>query len=294
MKTYALSAYGKNPNAGKSPNGASGRGWGQGWPNCQTSKMVKVVSDVGHSVNVRREIGQLVATLFKITVLRGYDPNPTTLLQTWGFACRAIANTRTASNHSWGLAVDIRATENPYSTTFRSTIPPQVVSDWEKCGFYWGGRYTTKKDTMHFEFIGTPAQVAENLAKALSILASLTGGGGNTPNPPAKPGQVLTMSRIQNMAKGFAAQPTDPAIAEVTALLDWCERLTRQGGFGILHPTDGTETWQRAIRQKAYASAGHYLTSVIINLQKRYHLTADGVFGPKTAAIAAKDGFVIH
>lgn len=182
MTSYPLSAYGSNPNAGKSPNGAASRGWGSGWPNCQTSKMVKVVSDAGHHVNVRREIGQLVATLFQIQVTRGYDPNPGTLLQTWGFACRAIANTRTASNHSWGLAIDNRATENPYSTTFKSTIPPKVVNDWEVCGFYWGGRYTNKKDTMHFEYIGRPADVAGHLAKAKAILKSLQPG-----TPPSKP-----------------------------------------------------------------------------------------------------------
>jgi hypothetical protein len=173
MTSYTKSAYGSNPNAGKSPNGAQGRGWGTGWPNCQSSKMVKVVSDAGHSVNVRREIAELVATLFEIQLIREYDPNPTSLLQTWGFACRAIANTRRASNHSWGLAIDNRATENPYSTTFHSTIPPKVVNDWEVCGFYWGGRYSTKYDTMHFEYIGTPAEVAGHLAKARAILKSL-------------------------------------------------------------------------------------------------------------------------
>lgn len=294
MTTYAIGAYGNNPNAGKSPNGASARGWGSGWPNCQSNKMVKVVSDAGHSVNVRREIGQLVATLFKIQVLRGYDPNPGTLLQTWGFACRAIANTKRASNHSWGLAVDNRATENPYSTTFHSTIPPKVVNDWEMCGFYWGGRYSVKKDTMHFEYIGRPEDVAAHLAKALKILASLTGNSGGSGKPPAKSGTVLTKSRIQNMAKGFPAKDSDPAIDEVTAFLDWCERLTRAGGPPILNGIDGTEVWQRAIRQKQYVAAGNYLKAVIVNFQERYGLEADGIFGPKTAAIAAHDGFVIH
>ena len=298
MTTYPLSAYGSNPNAGKSPNGASGRGWGSGWPNCQTTKMVKVVSDAGHYVLVRREIGTLVATLFKIGLKLGFDPNPTDLLQTWGFACRAIANTRTPSNHSWGLAVDQRATENPYSLTFTCTIPPAVVHAWEVCGFYWGGRYSKKKDTMHFEFIGTPAQVDAYTAKALKMLADLNrpSGGGSATEPPkgSTKGTVLTMSRIQNMAKGFAMKDGDPAYDEVTAFLDWCERLTRAGGPAILNGADGTETWQRAIRQKAYGAAGTYLTAVIRNFQERYKLEVDGIFGPKTAAIAAHDGFIIH
>lgn len=284
---YGKESFGSNPNAGKSPNGAAGRGWGQGWPNCQSSKMVKVVSDAGHAVYVRREIGTLVETLFKITNALGYDPNPTDLLQTWGFACRAIANTKTASNHSWGLAVDIRATENTYSTTFRTTIPPSVVHAWEVCGFYWGGRYSKKFDTMHFEFIGTPSQVAAFTAKALSILGDLT-------RPPRDNGIILHPNRIQNCANGVTLQLDDPAYGEVTAFLNWCERLTRAGGPAILNPTDGTEVWQRAIRQKAWHAAGMYLTAVIINFQKRYRLTPDGIFGPKTAAVAAHDGFVIQ
>lgn len=296
MTTYALSAFGTNPNAGKSPNGAQGRGWGSGWPSCQTDKMVKVLSDDGHYVYVRREIGTLVATLFKISNKLGYDPNPTSLLQTWGFACRAIANTRTASNHSWGLAVDIRSTENPYSKTFRTTIPPIVVHAWEICGFYWGGRYTNKKDTMHFEYIGTPASVAAMTAKALKILGDLNNPSGGTGEPPkgSTKGTVLTKSRIQNCANGFPLQLNDPAYGEVSAFLDWCERLTRAGGPAILNGADGTETWQRAIRQKAYNAAGTYLTAVIRNFQERYNLEVDGIFGPKTAAVAAHDGFVIH
>lgn len=295
MTTYSLSAYGTNPNAGKSPNGAQGRGWGTGWPSCQTDKMVKVVSDDGHAVYVRREIGTLVATLFKIGLKLGFDPNPTDLLQTWGFACRAIANTRTASNHSWGLAVDQRATENPYSTTFRSTIPPKVVNAWEICGFYWGGRYTNKKDTMHFEFIGTPSSVAAYTAKALKLLASLSAPSGGTGEQPSVPkANVLTISRIKNCANGFPLQLNDPAYGEVSAFLDWCERLTRAGGPAILNGADGTEVWQRAIRQKAYGAAGQYLTAVIRNFQERYNLEVDGIFGPKTAAVAAHDGFIIH
>jgi hypothetical protein len=221
MTNYPIGAYGPNPNAGKSPNGASGRGWGEGWPNCQTSKMVKVVSDEGHTVNVRREIGTLVATLFQIQNIRGYDPNPGTLLQTWGFACRAIANTKRASNHSWGLAIDNRATENPYSTTFSSTIPPKVVNDWEVCGFYWGGRYTVKKDTMHFEYIGRPADVAGHLTKARAILKSLMPPTSPSTPPEGKPVTDYTPEQLRAMmygenahyAKDFWVAPTGTGTA---------------------------------------------------------------------------------
>jgi D-alanyl-D-alanine carboxypeptidase len=106
MTTYSRSDYGTNPNAGKSRNNAAERGWGAGWPNAQTARMAKV-GKAGVTVYVRREIAPLVAVLldnterlFKYDIKKG---------QTWGFANRPIRGTRTPSNHSWGLAVDINS-----------------------------------------------------------------------------------------------------------------------------------------------------------------------------------------
>jgi hypothetical protein len=295
MTNYSRSAYGSNPNAGKERNNAQQRGWGPGWPNCQSSKWVKVTNG-DHSVVVRREIATLVATLLKITALMSYDINPRGQVnQTWGAACRAIRGTNTASNHSWALAVDINSLSNPMSTTFKSNIPPAVVHAWEVCGWYWGGRYTKRFDTMHFEFVGTPAQVALYTAKAVAILANLT----KTPTkPPAQnptTGATIHKSRIQNMAKGFRPAAGDPAIQEVIIFLEWCERLTAAGGPAILYE-GGSESWQRAIRQGAYDAAGRLLTAAIRNLQERYSPKAgpvDGIFGAKTAAIMAGDGYNI-
>jgi len=97
----------------------------------------------------------------------------------WGFACRAISGTSTASNHSWGLAVDLNAPRNPYASadwhrhnasSRNSTfpfglrivcdMPEPMISEWERAGFTWGGRYRNRPDPMHFDFGGTPAQMA--------------------------------------------------------------------------------------------------------------------------------------
>ena len=168
MPFHNRADYGPNPHAGAARNNAQARGWGSGWPNCKASKQVNV-GKAGVNVQVRRELADLVAVLFAATEKRyGYDIKPG---QTFGFACRPIRGTKTASNHSWGLAVDINSKTNPMQSTFKSNLPPKMVRMWEACGFYWGGRYTDRPDAMHFEYIFRPADVPRHLKKAKSFLA---------------------------------------------------------------------------------------------------------------------------
>jgi hypothetical protein len=169
---YSRSAYGSNPLAGASRNNAAARGWGPGWPDAQESKMI-TVSGGGVKVRVRREIGPLVSTLLNVTVKLGYPLKPGAC---WGFANRAIRGTQTASNHSWGLAVDLNAEDNPMGSTLITNIPPGVIHAWESCGFYWGGRYLNRPDAMHLEYVRRPADVLADLARAEKLL-----------DPPRKP-----------------------------------------------------------------------------------------------------------
>ncbi len=165
------SAYGSNPHTGANRNNAQARGWGRGWPNAQPEKM-KTVRAAGVAVSVRREVAELVEVLLVATEELGYNVKPGNVAGggTWGFADRPIRGTRTPSNHSWGLAVDINSSVNPMQSTFRSDIPPAVVKMWEACGWYWGGRYTRTPDTMHFEYLGKPSSVEGDLAKARGFL----------------------------------------------------------------------------------------------------------------------------
>ncbi|MFZ4812184.1 MAG: peptidoglycan-binding protein, partial [Ilumatobacteraceae bacterium] len=107
------------------------------------------------------------------------------------YAFRCTSNSRKScegqtidqlSNHAYGLAVDLNTTANPEltysgingatacSTPIRSDIPMWVVRAAERWGLYWGGygwnggcstptqwRASILRDTMHFEFRGTPA-----------------------------------------------------------------------------------------------------------------------------------------
>ena len=161
MTYYPISAYGVNVNQGKNDTDAQQRGWGRGWPNCQPLNMVTITS-AGETLKIHKTIKDLVVTLMNNTERKyGY---PITVA--YGYACRNIAGQDIASNHSWGLAVDINPARNPQSTTLRSEIPPAAVKMWEACGFYWGGRYVITKDAMHFEYIFRPSDVPADLVQA--------------------------------------------------------------------------------------------------------------------------------
>lgn len=288
------SPFGANINAGRERNNAQERGWGPGWPNCQSSRWVKVTNG-DHAVVVRREIAELVLTLFKITAKLGYDINPRgEVNQTWGAACRPIRGTRTASNHSWALAVDINSLHNPMGSVFRTNLLPSVVHAWETCGFYWGGRYMNRPDTMHMEYIGRPSDVAADLADAKRILNLLL----NPPKAPSvRPPATISMSVIQSAANGGKLVPGTWQYNDVDTFYAWAVRLTQQGGVFVASQAN-RETWQRAIRQEEYAAAGRQFKAAVANVQRRFSkawgLEVDGIFGPKTAAVMAKFGYIIQ
>ena len=167
--------------------------WGSGWPNCQSGKINKnfVVKTVQGNVRfpggIRFEIEDLVRRLVQETAKRGYrfgnpdDPS----YGCWGFNCRAISGTNKPSNHSWGLAVDINAPRNPYTSPLRTDMPGWMPDLWNSYGFRWGGDYTTaRKDAMHYEFLGSVAEAKSQTAKAV---ANNLGESGAIPLPPAPP-----------------------------------------------------------------------------------------------------------
>jgi hypothetical protein len=69
----------------------------------------------------------------------------------------------TLSFHSYGCAIDINASDNPHvksgdprKATNPYRVPQEVVNIFQKYGWDWGGYFTTSKDYMHFEYLGTP------------------------------------------------------------------------------------------------------------------------------------------
>lgn len=159
---------------------AESRGWGKGWPTARDADQVRISRPGATAVaaSVHRGIAPLVAEgLRRTEELAQYD-----VRMLGGYASRPIrGSTTTPSNHSWGLAIDINWDKNPMvSGALVTDMPAPMVAIWKGLGFGWGGDYKTRKDAMHFEFLGTPAQAAAiggNLGLAHLVGAGASSGG---------------------------------------------------------------------------------------------------------------------
>lgn len=165
--------------------------WGSGYPNCQPNQIITSFSVDGTKFpgGIRRELAELVSRLVRETKNRGYkfgnssDPS----YGCWGYSCRAIAGSRTPSNHSWGLAVDINAPTNPYTSPLKTDMPGWMRDLWKSYGFRWGGDYSGRKDAMHYEFMGSVADAANYTNRAVKVNLGGRGGGGTPPTPTPTP-----------------------------------------------------------------------------------------------------------
>ena len=96
----------------------------------------------------------------------------------WGWGIRKIrGSTSTWSNHSWGLAVDLNAPRWPLGSNARPPNAAVFKQVADRLMFRWGAYYDGRRDPMHLEFMGTPAD-------ARRLVAQLT--------PPAQEDQMLT------------------------------------------------------------------------------------------------------
>lgn len=92
--------------------------------------------------------------------------------ETCAYVWKNIIGTGTVSQHSYGLAIDVNWNDNPcfYNTDVDVTngyggyrpdknkysVTQKVINIWKAHGFYWGGDWTGKKDTMHFSYTEKP------------------------------------------------------------------------------------------------------------------------------------------
>ena len=78
------------------------------------------------------------------------------------------------STHAYGLAIDINATTNPYSTKAQgliTDIPKLVVGAFKRYGFKWGGDWNNP-DAMHFEWRGDPGERSDSAGEVGSLPGS--------------------------------------------------------------------------------------------------------------------------
>ncbi len=137
---------------------AQKRGWGPGWPADRSTQMVWVRAPIsGGKWQVHREVARILAYIISEAESRGYlfDYGPKDIDDDWGYSNRPIRGTRTPSNHSWGLAVDIDAQKYPQGQ--RKKVPPSwLIALFGQWKWEWGGGWSYS-DAMHFEFVGTPS-----------------------------------------------------------------------------------------------------------------------------------------
>lgn len=69
---------------------------------------------------------------------------------TGAYNCRKTTSGRSWSKHSWGCAVDINWSTNPYSHALHTDMPRWFVQLWLDEGWGWGGNWSSVKDAMHF------------------------------------------------------------------------------------------------------------------------------------------------
>lgn len=67
---------------------------------------------------------------------------------------RPMRGSHQLSMHSYGIAIDLDPQRNPLGTKWRDDkgmTPLPVVQIFERAGWTWGGRWTSRPDCMHFQ-----------------------------------------------------------------------------------------------------------------------------------------------
>lgn len=79
--------------------------------------------------------------------------------EAFGWAFRAVTgSSHRMSFHSFGTAVDINPSRNPFiddpDAELITDMPEWYVQAWRDAGFCWGGDWVSKRDAMHFSWMG--------------------------------------------------------------------------------------------------------------------------------------------
>jgi len=143
---------------------ASQRGWSLKPPTVR-------VPCPGIPLNLRPEVAPLFEALIaRVDAVKGagfmqssggYNPRP---VRGYELKYASTGAESYLSNHAWALAADFRAGTNPMGTSLRTDMPHDISQMAASCSLQWGGDYSGRKDPMHFEFIGTPADAARAVA----------------------------------------------------------------------------------------------------------------------------------
>ncbi len=127
-------------------------------PTWETQKIVRVnlpkpLPLAGTSLKVTRvTCHKLLAPLFSETLRAINDAGRWSKLVSYGggFNFRPVRGGSNVSLHAWGIAWDFDPEHNGLGT--KGTMDKRVIEIFERHGFFWGGRFKSRKDPMHFQF----------------------------------------------------------------------------------------------------------------------------------------------
>ncbi|MFT7507370.1 MAG: hypothetical protein ACI92I_000516 [Acidimicrobiales bacterium] len=116
---------------------------------------LRTVNFLGRSVTVHKA---MVASLGRIDAGWRAKGGPTfyPIRSMGGYSCRNVANSSNISNHSYGIAIDINAAQNPHNVPPRvanvctTDMPPAFRDMFLREGWGWGCNWRSSKDAMHF------------------------------------------------------------------------------------------------------------------------------------------------
>lgn len=137
---------------------AQTRGWGSPDEPGYREKYIVRTKIAGVTWLVHRKYEPILRELLERYAVPTIGPI-TKVADDWSYVNRDIrGRPGVKSNHSWGLAVDVNATQNPMGGGRHGQFPADFGKRIAHLGVKWGGDYMSRTDPMHFEFVGTPAE----------------------------------------------------------------------------------------------------------------------------------------
>jgi hypothetical protein len=273
-----------------------------GWPANDISRTAsfKVPGTVRAFRFAKGPAGELLSLFFAWfdKNIESIDNEPDGIFDDWGYAERNIRGSQTTvSNHASGTAGDANSDNHPLGAvnTFPVAARNRLRAKLVELGgvIRWGGNYSGRKDEMHFE-INVPPTTA-GIAAINRAIAKLKApvAGGSTGKGPVQDDTTPTISTsvIKAAQAGTAYKAGTYQYNDVAFLLAWARRLTEDK----TDPSYGhnERVWRDMVKAGRYKDAGDQLTGVIERVQRHAGLAVDGVYGPKTAALLAHDGYKI-
>lgn len=204
----------------------------------------------GTDIRVSLRKGDVSVVLLEVLRLYHTTVEPLHREDTGGYAERVIRGGVSLSNHASGTAVDTRWNKHPLGArgTFNTKQRKAINAILAKMDgvVRWGGNYKSRADEMHWEIVGTPAQVKQ-VADEL-----------RRPKPVVLPKKQMATATRDTLKRGDSNSDVKSLQRDMNRVFPAYSKLSVDGSFG--------PATERVVRE----------------FQRRAGLPDDGVVGPNT------------